>query len=75
MSQMCGGSILVYALHFAHEPTDSLRLGYASSLSSWSLVNSGTAESGYGATIVTRDARPRRALPPPCTRLHDPMNP
>ena len=48
MSQMGGWSILDYALHFAKEPTDTLRLGYASSLSSWALVNSGTAESGYG---------------------------
>ena len=48
MSQMGGWSILDYALHFAKDPTDQLRLGYASSLSSWALVNSGTAESGYG---------------------------
>jgi hypothetical protein len=48
MSQMGGWSILDYALHFARDPTDHLRLGYASSLSSWALVNSGTAESGYG---------------------------
>ncbi len=48
MSQMGGWSILDYGLHFATDPTDYLRLGYASSLSSWALVNSGTAESGYG---------------------------
>jgi hypothetical protein len=48
MSQMGGWSIVDYALHFAKDPTDYLRLGYASSLSSWALVNSGTAESGYG---------------------------
>lgn len=48
MSQMGGWSILDYALHFAADPTDFLRLGYASVLSSWALVNSGTAESGYG---------------------------
>ena len=48
MSQMGGWSILDYALHFSRDPTDALRLGYASSLSSWALVNSGTAESGYG---------------------------
>ena len=48
MSQMGGWSILDYALHFSKDPTDYLRLGYASSLSSWALVNSGTAESGYG---------------------------
>jgi hypothetical protein len=48
MSQMGGWSILDYGLHFATNPVDHLRLGYASSLSSWALVNSGTAESGYG---------------------------
>jgi hypothetical protein len=48
MSQMGGWSILDYGLHFAQDPTDYLRLGYASSLSSWALVNSGTEESGYG---------------------------
>ena len=48
MSQMGGWSILDYGLYFAKEPAQYLRLGYASSLSSWALVNSGTAESGYG---------------------------
>ncbi len=48
MSQLGGWSILDYGLHFAADPTDYLRLGYASSLSSWALVNSGTDESGYG---------------------------
>jgi hypothetical protein len=48
MSQLGGWSIVDYALHQAKDPTDYLRLGYASSLSSWALVNSGTAQSGYG---------------------------
>jgi Family of unknown function (DUF5695) len=48
MSQLGGWSILDYALHFARDPTDYLRLGYAASLSSWALVNSGTEASGYG---------------------------
>ena len=48
MSQMGGWSILDYGLYFAKDPAEYLRLGYASSLSSWALVNSGTAESGYG---------------------------
>jgi hypothetical protein len=48
MSQMGGWSILDYGLYFATDPADYLRLGYASSLSSWALVNSGTSESGYG---------------------------
>ena len=41
MSQMGGWSILDHALYAAPDPTDELRLGYASSLSSWALVNSG----------------------------------
>jgi Family of unknown function (DUF5695) len=41
MSQMGGWSILDHGLHAAADPTDYLRLGYASSLSSWALVNSG----------------------------------
>jgi hypothetical protein len=48
MSQMGGWSILDHGLYAASDPTDYLRLGYASSLSSWALVNSGTKESGYG---------------------------
>ena len=55
MSQMGGWSILDYALHFAKDPTDHLRLGYASSLSSWALVNSGDAESGYGSWFPSRN--------------------
>jgi hypothetical protein len=49
MSQMGGWAILDHGLHFAKDPTDDLRLGYASALSSWALVNSGTEASGYGA--------------------------
>jgi Family of unknown function (DUF5695) len=48
MSQMGGWGVLDYGLYFAKDPATYLRLGYASSLSSWALVNSGTAESGYG---------------------------
>ncbi len=55
MSQMGGWSILDYAMHFAADPTDFLRLGYASSLSSWALVNSGTAESGYGSWFPSKN--------------------
>jgi hypothetical protein len=35
-------------LNFAQDPVPYLRLGYASYLSSWALLNSGTAESNYG---------------------------
>jgi hypothetical protein len=48
MSQMGGWGVLDYGLYFAKDPAEYLRLGYASSLSSWALVNSGTAESNYG---------------------------
>jgi hypothetical protein len=48
MSQMGGWSVLHYGLHYAEDPTDTLRLGYASFLSSWALMNSGTPASGYG---------------------------
>lgn len=44
MSQMGGWSVLDYALHHAPEPWPYLRLGYASLLSSWALMNTGTAE-------------------------------
>lgn len=55
MSQMGGWSILDHALHEADDPTEYLRLGYASSLSSWALVNSGTRASGYGAWFPSRE--------------------
>ncbi|MBN2182639.1 MAG: hypothetical protein JW715_12065 [Sedimentisphaerales bacterium] len=48
MSHLGGWGVLDHGLYFAENPTNYLRLGYASSLSAWSLVNSGTAESGYG---------------------------
>ena len=59
MSQMGGWSIVDHALHFATDPTDYLRLGYASSLSSWALVNSGTEASGCG---VKENPVPRSVL-------------
>jgi hypothetical protein len=48
MSQMGGWAVLDYALHFAAEPAAKLRLGYASYLSAWALMNTGTPESNYG---------------------------
>jgi Family of unknown function (DUF5695) len=48
MSQMGGWSILDYALHFTDRPADYIRLGYAAYLSSFALINSGTAASNYG---------------------------
>lgn len=49
MSQMGGWSVLDYALNFARENrADYLRVGYASNLSAWALVNCGTPESNYG---------------------------
>lgn len=48
MSQMGGWAVMDYALHFAPAPAADLRLGYASYLSTWALINSGTAASHYG---------------------------
>ena len=48
MSQMAGWSILDYGLYFNDDHAKYVRLGYASLLSSWALVNSGTAETDYG---------------------------
>lgn len=48
MSQMAGWSILDYGLYYSDEPAKYIRLGYASLLSSWALVNSGTPESDHG---------------------------
>jgi len=55
MSQMGGWSILDYALHFADKPADYIRLGYASYLSAFALINSGTAASNYGFWYPGKD--------------------
>lgn len=41
MTQMGGWAILDYALRFAPEPEECLRLGYASILASWCLIHTG----------------------------------
>lgn len=48
MSQMGGWALLDNALYQAEDPAPLLRLGYASILSSWALVNSGRPETNYG---------------------------
>ncbi len=48
MSQMGGWAVLDYALNDARDPCPYLRLGYASYLSAWALMNTGTPESNYG---------------------------
>ena len=48
MSQMGGWALMDYALYHAENPYPYLRLGYASFLSSWALMNAGTPESNYG---------------------------
>ncbi len=48
MAQMGGWAILDYALNDASDPHPLLRLGYASQLSSWALLNSGGAADGHG---------------------------
>lgn len=47
MSQMGGAAVLDYALYFAEDPTETLRIGYASLLSGWSLVNLGKEDFFY----------------------------
>lgn len=48
MSQMGGWSVLDYSLNYAPRADGYLRLGYASYLSAWALMNTGTADSNYG---------------------------
>ncbi len=48
MAKMGGWSILDYGKYFADDSYGWLQLGYASYLSSWSLMNTGTEESDYG---------------------------
>jgi hypothetical protein len=48
MSQLGGWAVLDYAFYFAEDPYPYLQLGYASQLSSWALMNTGTPESNYG---------------------------
>ncbi len=48
MSQMGGWAVLDHALRYAPKPAADLRLGYASLLSSWALMNSGDARSDFG---------------------------
>jgi Family of unknown function (DUF5695) len=55
MSQMGGWAVEDYALNFAHDPIPYLRLGYASYLSSWALLNSGNAQSNYGYWYPGKD--------------------
>jgi hypothetical protein len=48
MAQMGGWAIMDYALCYAEDPDPWLQLGYASYLSAWSLMNTGTPETNYG---------------------------
>ncbi|MDZ7737829.1 MAG: DUF5695 domain-containing protein [Bacteroidales bacterium] len=48
MSRMGGWAVLDYGIRFADNPYDWLQHGYASYLASFSLMNTGTAESDYG---------------------------
>lgn len=48
MSMMGGGAVLDYGLRDATDPHAYLRLGFASCLAAWALLNSGDAESRYG---------------------------
>ena len=48
MSQMGGTGVLDYALHYPTDPATYLRLGYASYMSCWALINAGDSSSNYG---------------------------
>ena len=48
MARMGGHSILDFGYRFADDPYEWLRLGYASYLGPYALVNTGTTESNYG---------------------------
>ncbi|HUM04395.1 MAG TPA: DUF5695 domain-containing protein [Terriglobales bacterium] len=48
MAAMGGWGVLDYGLNFSERPYNWLQLGYASYLSSWSLMNTGPAQSGFG---------------------------
>jgi len=48
MAAMGGWGILDFGVNFAPRPADWLQLGYASYLSSWSLMNTGRPETNYG---------------------------
>jgi len=48
MAAMGGWGILDYGINFADKPCDWLQLGYASFLSSWCLMNTGTPQTNYG---------------------------
>ena len=47
MAPMGGWGILDYGINIADKPFDWLQLGYASFLSSWCLMNTGTPETNY----------------------------
>jgi hypothetical protein len=55
MAAMGGWGVLDYALNFALNPFDWLQLGYASYLSSWCLMNTGRADTGYGFWFPGRE--------------------
>jgi hypothetical protein len=48
MARMGGWSVLDYGIQFAEDPHDWLQLGYASYLSSFALMNTGSPETNYG---------------------------
>jgi hypothetical protein len=48
MTQMGGWGLLDYALNYATNFPDYLRLGYGSFLAGWSIMNTGTPASNYG---------------------------
>ncbi len=55
MAQMGGWAVLDYGLHYASHAADYIQLGYASYLSSFALMNTGTPQSSYGFWYSGKD--------------------
>ena len=57
MSPMGGWGVLDHALHDRREPDATIRLGFASIVSSWSLMNTGTKEKWFRLLVSQRRKR------------------
>jgi hypothetical protein len=56
MAQEGGWAVLDYALDFAQDKLPYIKLGFASYLSSWALMNTGTSANNYGYWYPRADA-------------------
>ncbi|WNH11865.1 hypothetical protein [Thalassobellus suaedae] len=62
MARMGGWSILDYALNFSETPCDWLQLGYASYLSSYTLINTGIEASNLWLLVFRKRKQWRHGL-------------